>query len=663
MVTFGVPGYLPEYLPISRRGMSISEPGEMAPERSKAVVLPKFDMHVITSDLTSDELKTTVDEYAIPEDLHPRLPPPESLFSFENKTGGRARKCFKEVTTSLKGWKKKFFVIDRRAIPDAMPWRYGDTNLHDDFPANYDETDVARISEFLVPLRPPPRHLLYVCVLTTACRHPELRYDIKDNGKNVIDMDTFLKLPSWTGTVVKLTVAQKNLEKPDAKVAAAREKKERQNLAKAEAKRTGADVGGTLSVTPRQAIPEIVKTTVVATPEVAKVVPDVEKVVVDLSGNTRVSTPPVEVNQPSPPRQHDNTQVSPHLDAHSQYSPHGHGDESLVDKYVPNWGLRSDLRICTPGTCKELVSHLATPAEDEFLGGLSNADIVGRAYLTLGQSVATQEEILKRHEQLCQDYVDLGSFGDVQSLELDRLRSSLQIMTQDNNVLNKRLVLLDGAHSECMSRDKELSDRVNDLERERDEWRSTASDQVEKIRSLEKDLEPRTQQLIAAEEKVKALENEKLALSAQLAQAETDRKKLVREFIPTVVKRLHASVEYRKSLAEPVQLCFTAGWLGGLSLGRTEDEITRFLSETEDLDIEGSKSWEAKHHELFKMSYPYVQKVAASYDLPMSDLLKVSLDVPAPLNTKSNPKETVENASQQPLHSTPKTTTDLDVAI
>ncbi|GJS26522.1 hypothetical protein Tco_0487142 [Tanacetum coccineum] len=502
----------------------------MSPERSKAVVLPKFDMHVITSDLTSDELKTAVVSMLFLRICIPIfLPQGDSVRDPLYKPGGRARKCFKEVTASLKGWKKKFFMKDRRAIPNAMPWRHGDTNLHDDFSANYDETDVARISEFLQ--RPQPRVTPPLPVGT--------------------------KLP-------ELTAAQKNLEKPDTKVAAAREKKERQNLAKEEAKRAGADAGGaggsrkkqkiqkkddsvqswsegTLSVTPRQAIPEIVKTDVVATPEVAKVVLDVEKVVVNLSG---CSTPLVEVNQPSPPRQHDNTQVSSHLDAHSQSSPHGHGDESLVD-----------------------------------------------------------------------------NFGDVQSLELDRLRSSLQRMTQDNNELNKRLILLDGAHSECPSREKELSDRVKDLERERDEWRSTASDQ-----------------------------------------AEADRKKLVREFIPAVVKRLHASVEYRKSLAEPVQLCFTAGWLGGLSLGRTEDEIA-FLSETKDRDIEGSKSWEAKHLELFAMSYPYVQKVAASYDLPMSELLKVSPDVPAPLNTESNPKETVENASQQPLHSTSKTTTDLDAAI
>nr|GEV43640.1 putative reverse transcriptase domain-containing protein [Tanacetum cinerariifolium] len=193
--------------------MSGSEPGEMAPEGSKAVVLPKFDIHIYTSELTSLELKKVVEEYCIPLDLHPRLPHPDMTmnrlpsryiglfieqleqdglrisfysfflavirhfglhgsqlvsmrvnrvilfevrcislnintsvslfwvfyklckqghwFSFENKTGRGTRKCFKEVTSSLKGWKKKFFLIDRRAIPDAMPWRHPEGN--DDF--------------------------------------------------------------------------------------------------------------------------------------------------------------------------------------------------------------------------------------------------------------------------------------------------------------------------------------------------------------------------------------------------------------------------------------------------------------------------------------------------------------------------------------------------
>ncbi|GKF01460.1 hypothetical protein Tco_0028383, partial [Tanacetum coccineum] len=187
-------------------------------------------------------------------------------FSFENKSGGRSRKCFKEVTSSLKGWKKKNFLINCHAIPDAMPWRHTDTDLRDDFPAHYSESDDARLAEFVVPLHSPPRHLLYMCGLTTACQHPELAYIIKDRDGNVITMDAFLKLPIWTGTVVskgdpipedqrlKLCTTpplaigetilekspfQKNLEKSNSKIAAVREKKDQRNLVKLQAKRAG----------------------------------------------------------------------------------------------------------------------------------------------------------------------------------------------------------------------------------------------------------------------------------------------------------------------------------------------------------------------------------------------------------------------------------------
>ncbi|GKE24177.1 hypothetical protein Tco_1435689, partial [Tanacetum coccineum] len=387
----------------------------MVPGSSKAVVLPKFDMHVYTSVLTSSELKAAIADYLIPVDLHPRLPPPgmtmdrlpswyiglymEQLeqgrlripfssfflavikhfgvhvsqlvpmgvnrailfeircmslgirptvslfrvfyklckqghwFSFENKTGRGTRKCFKEVTTSLKSWKKKFFMIDRRAIPDAMPWRHGDTDLHDDFPSNFNQDDVDRLSEFLVPLRPPPRHLLYVCGLTTACRHPELSYYIKDQDKNVVDMDTFLKLPTCTGTLVskgdpipedqrprprvtpplpegstipELNAFQKSVERPNPKIAAAREKKEKQSLARAEVKRAGAGPTGgsrkkrkvqkqneptqsgseeTLSAShPRLTRPEVARQPVVeVVPEVAQGGPHAKKEIVDLS--------------------------------------------------------------------------------------------------------------------------------------------------------------------------------------------------------------------------------------------------------------------------------------------------------------------------------------------------------------------------------------------
>nr|GEU32719.1 hypothetical protein [Tanacetum cinerariifolium] len=88
---------------------------------------------------------------------------------------------------------------------------------------------------------------------------------------------------------------------------------------------------------------------------------------------------------------------------------------------------------------------------------------------------------------------------------------------------------------------------------------------------------------------------------------------------------------HRFSLAIPIGLCFTAGWL---ILGRKEEEIAAMLSETINLDIEGSKTWKEKHRELFTKQYTYVQKIVDSYRLPVDALLKVSPDVPPPQPVK-----------------------------
>ncbi|GJZ03685.1 hypothetical protein Tco_0536960 [Tanacetum coccineum] len=206
----------------------------------------------------------------------------------------------------------------------------------------------------------------------------------------------------------------------------------------------------------------------------------------------RVTTPQGIDTHPLPHLHHD-VHENVVFDVHSPQSSHqGNEDEMVNNWYVPNWGLRNDLRVCTFRTCQELISHLATPAKDDFLESLSNVEVISRAYQTLGQSVMVQGELLKRHEQLNHDYMDLRNRSDVHLVELDHLRSSLQRVTQDNEGLTNKLNLLDNAHSECSSREKELVDGVKDMERERDEWRTTASDQVERIQSLERDLEPKT---------------------------------------------------------------------------------------------------------------------------------------------------------------------------
>ncbi|GKB59591.1 hypothetical protein Tco_0915777, partial [Tanacetum coccineum] len=139
---------------------------------------------------------------------------------------------------------------------------------------------------------------------------------------------------------------------------------------------------------------------------------------------------------------------------------------------------------------------------------------------------------------------------------------------------------------------------------------------------------PKSKQLLDVEERVRVLEEENTELVWELAQVKIARYKVVREFIPTVVSRLHSNVEYQKSLAVPIGLCFTVGWLGGLSMGRKEEEIATMLTNTSNLDIEGSKVWKDKQRELFIKQDPYVQKSADFYRLPLDEMMKVSLDVP-----------------------------------
>ncbi|GJU97780.1 hypothetical protein Tco_1327051 [Tanacetum coccineum] len=318
------------------------------------------------------------------------------------------------------------------------------------------------------------------------------------------------------------------------------------------------------------------------------------------------TSPPPRVSPPPPTQENASMDITLTLSPitplvfhtiHSTYHDE-EGGSTAEHQFVPEWGLRDDLRISSFRACKEMITHLATPVEDEYLGNLSNMELVRRAYQSLGRYVLSQGELLKWHEWLNNEHVDL------------RNRSDIHL--------------------------------------EEDDWRKTASKQVEKIKVLERELEPKSQQLVDAEEKVRLLKEENSKLVSDLARAEMDRHKLVRDFISEVVKMLHTSSEYRKSLAVPVGLCFTAGWLGGLSLGKTEDEIAAVLSETGNLDIEGSKAWKDKHRELFTKQYMYIRKVAESYRLPMDTLLQVSPDPPhVDINNGPSTEVNAGNAATQ----------------
>ncbi|GJR22432.1 hypothetical protein Tco_0970959 [Tanacetum coccineum] len=58
-------------------------------------------------------------------------------FTFERRVGpGSGGKILNETFSGLKGWKKRFFFLDRRAIPQAMAWRHHDSDIHDPLPTD-----------------------------------------------------------------------------------------------------------------------------------------------------------------------------------------------------------------------------------------------------------------------------------------------------------------------------------------------------------------------------------------------------------------------------------------------------------------------------------------------------------------------------------------------
>nr|GEY86628.1 hypothetical protein [Tanacetum cinerariifolium] len=185
--------------------------------------------------------------------------------------------------------------------------------------------------------------------------------------------------------------------------------------------------------------------------------------------------------------------------------------------------------------------------------------------------------------------------------KLDRDRNEILSISQANADLSKEFSLLSSAHSSCLDNKRVLLDRLKEVETGRDDWRCTTSKQVGRTKGLEASSEAQGKLLAIAEERVWFLEGENVKLAAGMAKEEM-------------------------SIAVPVSLSFTAGWLCGLSLERTPDQIEELIAQSDNLDVEGSKTWKAKHRELFTKSYPFIQKVSDSYRLPFESLMKLIPD-------------------------------------
>ncbi|GJX42741.1 hypothetical protein Tco_0257731 [Tanacetum coccineum] len=116
-------------------------------------------------------------------------------FSFERRSEkGGHDKISNEFCTSLKHWKDRFFLIDRRAIPDAIPWRHQISSVADPPLTGFWAEDICQLCENVIDLRLVHPSMLYEIGLTTIWKHVGRHLVFKDSeGTVATSMSQFLK--------------------------------------------------------------------------------------------------------------------------------------------------------------------------------------------------------------------------------------------------------------------------------------------------------------------------------------------------------------------------------------------------------------------------------------------------------------------------------------
>lgn len=124
-------------------------------------------------------------------------------FSF-SKRRVPAPVCMEDTKTGLKDWKHKFFLIDRRAIPEYMPWRHPDSCVADDVPTSgFSQDDVNLLKANIIRLRDIPEGVLVLSGLSRVWLNPVCDPVLRRHDDTDMSIHDFLLMPSWDGTEVR----------------------------------------------------------------------------------------------------------------------------------------------------------------------------------------------------------------------------------------------------------------------------------------------------------------------------------------------------------------------------------------------------------------------------------------------------------------------------
>ncbi|GJW79433.1 hypothetical protein Tco_0143408 [Tanacetum coccineum] len=432
----------------------------------------------------------------------------------------------KEIfSTILKHWKDRFFLIDRHAIPDAMPWRHQDSSVADLAPTGVRAEDIRRLYENVIDLRPVHPAMLYAVGLTTIWKHVGHHPVFKDGeGMVATSMSQFLKF----------LVAK------------------------------GVRFGKGTNLTANEAIPQH---TTVPLPSGTQIPEksDHQKSSWEESCHRRhFPTNKEEENNP------------PKADGSNRSGSGTHHSALPLNTIIPN-----KAKLTTRGD--GLILESVTRTKDDTKHHLDNVEDT------------TEIDILRRYEALNEDYG-----------ELYESHRSCQALQQ--------------VHLGCIGKEADLTEKLAAMEKERDDLLDKDREREEHIKQLEADLASKTSSLPEAEGAVSTLKGDLERLTVDLSHAEIVRHNYVRQLLPTVFQRLLSSDEYKKSMSDVFNLAIATGWSKDVKAACSKEEAEAFLATSADYDPACKTTFMSEFDSLFNKSYPYVEKLAESFRLPLGDL-------------------------------------------
>ena len=283
--------------------------------------------------------------------------------------------------------------------------------------------------------------------------------------------------------------------------------------------------------------------------------------------------------------------------------------------------------------CRDMLIHLATPAEEKYMGAYDAEEALNRGWLLLGKATSVSADIFFRYENLLDEHQKL--LGTHKACERTFKDNWVRF-----KAVTDELEKVKTAHAGCAAGEPEelkqlrveqivLKDSVAALEAEKEEWRGVSANQANTIRLLEEELKKAKAKLVEEEKTSQDLRKEYQDLAISAGHNEIDKNNIVKKFIPEMVRRLLNSYEYKKTLAEPFNLYSQSGFIDGVHVGREPEEARSILEEVEEIDLDAGAKYQSVYDALFTKEYPYIRKIQGTPSLNCEELMKIFPD-PAP---------------------------------